>query len=144
MIHRPSGFFYDIAHVFMPMIEKGKITLLGKKDVYANVIDTSDFAAFIIEHLGDDNITYEVGGKETYSYKEMAELFANAKGTKVEISYAPTWLFDVLAAMNRWKKNGKAPVIQFSKWTLSNDMVGDTEYGKLSFREYVNQLYRNE
>lgn len=126
----------------MPMIEKGKITLLGKKDVYANVIDTSDFAAFIIEHLGDDNITYEVGGKETYSYKEMAELFANAKGTTIKISYAPAWLFDVLALVSRWKKEGKECVIRFSKWTLCNDMVGDVKYGKLSFQNYIKELYK--
>ena len=27
VIFRPSGYFYDIAKVFMPMIEKGKVTL---------------------------------------------------------------------------------------------------------------------
>lgn len=40
-IIRPTGYFYDIAHVFMPMIEKGKVTLLGRKDHPVNVIDTS-------------------------------------------------------------------------------------------------------
>ena len=28
VIFRPTGYFYDIAHVFMPMVEKGKVTLL--------------------------------------------------------------------------------------------------------------------
>jgi uncharacterized protein YbjT (DUF2867 family) len=30
VIHRPSGYFYDIVKVFRPMIEKGKVTLLGR------------------------------------------------------------------------------------------------------------------
>ena len=30
VIHRPTGYFYDIAKVFMPMIDKGQVTLLGK------------------------------------------------------------------------------------------------------------------
>lgn len=58
VIHRPTGYFYDIAHVFMPMIEKGKVTLLGKKPVHANVIDTADFADFILQHVNDSNVTY--------------------------------------------------------------------------------------
>ena len=44
VIFRPTGYFYDIAKVFKPMIEKGEVTLLGKKPVSANVIDTTDLA----------------------------------------------------------------------------------------------------
>ena len=36
--HRPTGYFYDIVKVFRPMIEKGEVTLLGKKAVHANVL----------------------------------------------------------------------------------------------------------
>lgn len=144
VIHRPTGYFYDIANVFMPMIEKGKVTLLGKKPVHANVIDTSDFATFILQHLNDNNVTYDVGGKETYSYEEMAKLFFEAAGKPVKISHAPTWLFDVLAQVNKWKKNGKEAIIKFSKWTLSNEMVGNTTYGTHSFKEYVKSRYQSE
>ena len=45
VIHRPTGYFYDIVKVFKPMIEKGEVSLLGKKAVHANVIDTPDFAS---------------------------------------------------------------------------------------------------
>ena len=37
VIHRPTGYFYDIIKVFKPMIEKGKVTLLGKDPIYANI-----------------------------------------------------------------------------------------------------------
>ncbi|MDO5293440.1 MAG: SDR family oxidoreductase [bacterium] len=144
IIHRPTGYFYDIAHVFMPMIEKGKVTLLGRKPVYANVIDTADFAEFILKHLKDTNVTYNVGGRETYSYEQIAKMFFQAAGKPAKISHAPTWLFDVLAKVNKWKKNGKEPVIKFSKWTLSNQMVGDTQYGKHSFQQYVKSCYQNK
>ena len=80
VIFRPSGYFYDIAKVFMPMIEKGKVTLLGKKDVHANVVDTPDFAEFIVEHMCDDGKTFNVGGKETWSYEELARMFFAAAG----------------------------------------------------------------
>ena len=54
-IYRPTGYFYDIVKVFKPMIEKGEVTLLGKKPVHANVISTEDFADFIVKHMCDDN-----------------------------------------------------------------------------------------
>ena len=142
VIFRPTGYFYDIAKVFMPMIEKGKVTLLGNKPVHANVVDTPDFADFIVEHMCDENKMYNVGGKETYSYEELANMFFAAAGKEPSISRAPVWLFDVLAFVNRLKKNGKEAIIKFSKWTLTEEMVGDTKVGDHSFKEYIQNCYK--
>lgn len=142
VIFRPTGYFYDIAKVFMPMIAKGQVTLLGKKPVYANVIDTSDLADFITNHIEDTNKTYNIGGTETYSYEEIANMFFKAAKKPVVIKRAPKWLFTVLAKVNKWKKNGKEAIILFSKWTLTNQMVGETKYGKLSFKQYVKDCYK--
>ena len=69
VIYRPTGYFYDIAKVFKPYIDKGEMQLLkGYGNVKANVVDCPDFAAFIVEHMMDSNVTYNVGGKETYTY----------------------------------------------------------------------------
>ena len=141
VIFRPSGYFYDIAKVFMPMIEKGKVTLLGKKDVHANVVDTPDFAEFIVAHMCDDGNVFNVGGKETWSYEELANMFFAAAGKQPVISRAPVWLFDVLAWVNKMKKNGKEAIIRFSKWTLTEEMVGDTKVGDASFAEYIKSCY---
>ncbi|NCC63109.1 MAG: NAD-dependent epimerase/dehydratase family protein [Spirochaetia bacterium] len=139
VIIRPTGYFYDIAKVFKPMIEKGKVTLLGRKDHYANVIDTRDLALFIAEHLCDEQITLEVGGKETYSYKQIATLFFEAAGKKPKFSYAPLWLFSLLIFINKKKATGKEAIIRFSKWTLTHDLVGEHRYGTLSFKDYIAQ-----
>ena len=142
VIFRPTGYFYDIAHVFMPMIEKGKVTLLGKKPVRANVVDTPDFADFIVEHMCDENKMYDVGGKETYTYEELAKMFFAAAGKEPKIGHAPAWLFDVLANLPKNKKNGKQAIIRFSKWTLTEEMVGDTKVGDHSFAEYIKNCYK--
>lgn len=141
VIYRPTGYFYDIAKVFMPMIEKGEVTLLGNKPVYANVIDTTDLADFILLLLNDENKTYDVGGTETYSYEEMANMFFDAAAKTPVIKRAPQWLFSVFAFINKLKKNGKESIIRFSRWTLTNDLVGDNKFGKLSFKEYVKSRY---
>ena len=137
VIFRPTGYFYDIAKVFKPMIEKGEVTLLGKKPVSTNVIDTTDLADFMLLHLGDRNKTYDIGGTETYTYEEIARMFFAAAGKEPVIKHAPPFLFDVLAFVNKLKKNGKEAILRFSKWTLTESMVADHQFGKLSFKEYI-------
>ena len=137
VIHRPTGYFYDIVKVFRPMIENGKVTLLGKKPVHANVVDTPDFADFIVGHMLDKNKTYDVGGKETWSYEEIANMCFEAAGKTPVIKRAPAWLFDVLGSLPKNKKNGKQAILKFSKWTLTEEMVGDTKVGDSSFKKYI-------
>lgn len=142
-IVRPTGYFYDIAHVFMPMIEKGKVTLLGHKDYPVNVIDTPDLASFIIEKVGEEGNSFdEIGGKEVYTYKEIATMFFNAAGKKVKISKAPVFLFDLIIKKASKKNDGSEAIIRFSKWTLTHAMEGSTKYGENSFKEYINSLYK--
>ena len=144
VIHRPTGYFYDIIKVFKPMILKGEVTLLGKKPIHANVISTEDFAEFIVNHMTDENATYNVGGKETYSYEELATLCFEAAGKPVVIKRAPAFLFDVLAFINKLKKTGKDGVLKFGKWTMTEEMVGDTVYGNMSFAEYIKESFKEE
>lgn len=138
VIYRPTGYFYDIAKVFRPYVEKGAMQLLkGYGKVKANVVDCPDFAAFIVEHMNDTNVTYNVGGKETYTYEEMAAMCFEAAKKPLKIKWAPIWMFGLLANLPKIKKEGKHDIILFSKWTLSHDLVGDTAVGDKSFKEYI-------
>ncbi len=142
-IVRPTGYFYDIAHVFMPMIEKGKVTLLGKKNYPVNVIETSDLASFIIEHVETkENSFDEIGGKETYNYEEIAKMFFAAANKKAKISRAPVFLFDLIIKKAKKKNDGSEAIIRFSKWTLTHAMEGNVKYGEKSFKEYISSLYK--
>lgn len=145
VIHRPTGYFYDIAKVFKPYVDGGEMQLLkGYGGVRANVVDCPDFAAFIVEHLIDENVIYNVGGKETYTYEEMAAMCFEAAGKPLKIKWAPIWLFGVLANLPKIKKAGKHDIILFSKWTLSHDLVGDTCTGDASFKEYLKGYFGKE
>jgi uncharacterized protein YbjT (DUF2867 family) len=141
VIHRPTGYFYDIIKVFKPMILKGEVTLLGKKPIHANVISTEDFAEFIVKSMMDENVTYNVGGKETLSYEEIANLCFAAAGKEPKIVRFPAFVFDILANLPKIKASGRKPIIQFSKWTLTEEMVGDTVYGDMSFTQYIKESF---
>ncbi len=145
VIYRPTGYFYDIAKVFKPYVDKGEMQLLkGYGKVKANVVDCPDFADFIVAHMNDKNVTYNVGGKETYTYEEMAEMCFKAAGKPLKIKWAPIWLFGILANLPKIKKAGKHDIILFSKWTLSHDLVGDTAVGDKSFAEYIARYFAKE
>ena len=141
IIFRPTGYFYDIAKVFKPMIEKGKISLLGKEDVYANVISTYDFAHAIFMQQESVNTVIEAGGKETYSYQQIAEMFFEAAGKKSKIQRLPVWVFDIIAWVAKKRNNGTYAIITFSKWTLTHNMVADQTFGEQSFKAYITQCY---
>ena len=142
IIYRPTGYFYDIVKVFKPMIEKGEVTLLGKEPVSANVIDTPDFAEYIVKHIEDKDLTVSIGGKETYTYEEIANMCFEAAGKTPTIKRAPAFLFDVLAFVNKLKKNGKEAILRFSKWTLTEPMIGDVCYGEHSFKQYIKDSFK--
>ncbi len=145
VIYRPTGYFYDIAKVFKPYVDKGEMQLLkGFGGVKANVVDCPDFAQFIVDHMNDTNVTYNVGGKETYTYEEMAKMCFDAAEKPLVIKWAPMWLFGVLANLPKIKKAGKHDIILFSKWTLSHDLVGDTVVGDKSFGEYIKSYFGKE
>ena len=142
VIYRPTGYFYDIAKVFKPYVDKGEMQLLkGYHGVKANVVDCPDFAKFIVEHMNDTNKTYEVGGKETYTYEEMAKMCFRAAGKPVIIKDSPIWMFSILANLPKIKKEGKHDIILFSKWTLSHDLVGKDVTGDASFAEYIKEYF---
>ena len=50
----------------------------------------------------------------------------------------------VLAFVNKLKKNGKEAIILFSKWTLTEEMVGDTVHGDMSFKQYIQDSFAKE
>lgn len=142
VIHRPTGYFYDIAKVFKPYVDKGEMQLLkGYHGVKANVVDCPDFANYIVGHVEDENKIYEVGGKETYTYEEMAKMCMRAAGKPVIIKDSSVFMFSMLANMPFIKKAGKHDIILFSKWTLSHDLVGKDIVGESSFKEYIKEYF---
>jgi uncharacterized protein YbjT (DUF2867 family) len=143
VIYRPTGYFYDIMKQFKPMIEKGSVTLLGHDTIHANVIDTRDFADYMVEHINDTNKIVNIGGQEVYSYEEIARMCFDAAGKKPDIRHAPVWTFDLISKLPKVKKEGRSGVVQFGKWVMTHQMVGDTKAGKKSFKEYIYQSFRS-
>lgn len=143
LILRPTGYFYDIAHVFMPKIEEGSVSVLDKQ-CKANVIDTQDLAEYLVAHMNDpEDKILSIGGTEVYTYEEIAQMFFDAAGKPCVIKEAPAFLFKMLYTIAKLTKNGKAAVIKFGEWTMTESMVAeDVHYGTKSFKDYIYSLYK--
>lgn len=120
------------------MIKTKSIQLLRvKQEPRANVIDTRDFADFILKTMCDENKLYNVGGTETYTYRQIAEMFYNADGvTNGPVKTVPAFMMSVLANLPKIRKSGRSDVIKFSKFTLTNDCYGNTEVPRKS-KQYI-------
>ena len=121
-----------------------KVEDLEMKGEVGVILTFSDNALINAYSKANTNKTYEVGGKETYTYEEMAQLCFDAAEKPLKIKWAPIWLFGILANLPKIKKAGKHDIILFSKWTLSHDLVGDTEVGEASFAEYLKEYFGKE
>lgn len=60
------------------------------------------------------------------------------------IKRAPAMLFNMLAFINKVKKTGKEGVLKFGKWTMTEEMVGSTVYGDMSFAAYIKESFKEE
>ena len=94
----------------------------------------------MIEHVNPADI-------EKRSFEIIGSLLGDRKLDPEQepvIKRAPAWLFDVLANLPKNRKNGKQAILRFSKWTLTEEMVGDTLVGDHSFRQYIADSFRKE
>ena len=131
------GFFFDIAHRFKQNVEVGKI-MLHKSQTRCNVIDVVDFAKYFMEHFTEENITLSVGGKEEYTYYQMARIFFRAAGQKFCVSYTPKFIFNLIVKTSPQYGRG---FLLYDRWSMTEDRVAEEHYGENSFEQYVYSLY---
>jgi len=90
--------------------------------------------------LGAQLYTVRAFTKDLDSFAETLKKVADMGYTSVQVSgtceFNPAWLADEL------KKNGKEAIIKFSKWTLTEEMVGDTVVGDMSFKQYIEESFK--
>ena len=139
-IFRPVGFFFDMAHRFQTNVAVGKV-MLHKSNTMCNVMDQRDFAKFVLEHMLDENVTLDVGGKEDYSYFSMARIFFRAAGEKLCVSYTPKFIFNLIVKTSPSYGRG---FLEYDRWSMTEDRVAPLHYGESSFEQYVYDLYGKE
>jgi uncharacterized protein YbjT (DUF2867 family) len=83
-IVNPSGYFSDVTD-FLHMAKKGFGFTLGDGTAKINPIHGADLAEFIVEHLAEASTSWDVGGPDTFSYRELEELAFKVAGRRQHI-----------------------------------------------------------
>jgi len=129
MVIRPTGFFSDMQE-FLEMAKKGRVSLFGKGENRINPIHGIDLAKVCVDSLIKSDKEMKVGGPESHTFKEIAELAFKVINKKPKISTLPIWMIRIILPLMRTFTSSKTyGPLEFMMSVMTMDVVGDP-YGK--------------
>jgi uncharacterized protein YbjT (DUF2867 family) len=97
-ILRPTGFFYVFEEIFKMASERGRVMLVGDGSARTNPIHEADLARECADAVEVGERETPVGGPETYTRREIAELAFEALGRRPRITSLPPALVRAMIA----------------------------------------------
>jgi uncharacterized protein YbjT (DUF2867 family) len=94
-IIRATGFFLDMLE-FLNMARKDKVNLFGSGEYRVNPIHGQDLAKVCVDALLSLEKEIEVGGPETFTHRQIAELAFDLLNKDAKTSCMPLWLKNVV------------------------------------------------
>lgn len=136
---RPNGFFSDMSE-FFAMAQKGSIYLFGSGDQKTNPIHGEDLAAVCVDAIEGADQVIRVGGPETLTYTEIANIAFDVAGTTPKITRIPNWAGTTILKLLRVFTNSKfyGP-IEFFITVTAIDMIAP-EYGSHRLGDHFARL----
>jgi uncharacterized protein YbjT (DUF2867 family) len=134
-IVRPNGFYTDLKEI-LDMAKSGRAYLFGDGSIKLNPIHPEDLAKFCVENIDNKETNLEIGGPETFSQKELAELAFEVLDKKTKITYIPNWLANgTLSLIKLFTKSTFYGPIEFFITAMQMEAIGP-KYGTLKLKEY--------
>lgn len=129
-ILRPTAFMEWHVHTFIgkPLLETGKVTLLGPGTNPINMVSAVDVARFAVIGLTDPQAAgqcIEIGGFDNVSRMEVVRLYEKLSGRKAQVRRMPLSMLRVMSPLLRPFHAGLSQVFAFSVWTETADFTFD-------------------
>lgn len=138
-IVRPTGFFADMKE-FYELARKGRVYLIGHGNYKGNPIHGIDLAQFCIAAINAPEKELSVGGPETYTYRETAQLAFKILGKPVKITTMPGWPFSLLLKIVKpLLSRRKYIALQFLFTAMQSDAVAP-KYGTHRLEDFFKEL----
>lgn len=122
-IVNPSGYFSDVTD-FLLMARRGFGFTLGDGTAKINPIHGADLAEFIVEHLAEPSMSWDIGGPDILSYRELEELAFRVAARRQRILRIPPSVLRPL----QWAADRSSPrlsnLTRFFLESLKIDAVG--------------------
>ena len=132
---RPNGFFSDMSEIFT-MATKGNIYLFGSGEQKANPIHGEDLAEVCLDAIESSDQEVKVGGPDTLSYNDIANIAFESIGKKPRITHIPDWVRKIILKSVRLLTSSKTyGPIEFFLTVTAIDMIAP-EHGNHHLRDY--------
>jgi uncharacterized protein YbjT (DUF2867 family) len=132
---RPTGFFSDMLE-FLEMAKKGKVYLIGSGEHRINPIHGQDLAEVCLAALNEDDNEIDVGGPETFTHRQIAEMAFDVLRKNAKVPCMPLWTKAVMLLLMRIFTSSKTySPVEFLWTALSMDGVAPS-YGKLKLMDF--------
>ncbi len=132
---RPTGFFSDMLE-FLNMAKKGSVFLFGNGQNKINPIHGADLAEVCVKSIDNLEKEINVGGPETFTFKEIAELAFKVLNKEPKISTLPIWIIKVILPLMRTFTSSKTyGPLEFMMSIMTIDVVGEL-YGKERLEDF--------
>jgi len=120
---RPTGYFSDMGE-FLDMARKGRVYLIGKGENRSNPIHGADLAAACVDAMEGLNQEIDVGGPETMTWREVADLALRTLNKPVRITSVPVWVMSLIIFLTRPFNRHSAELLAFFTAMATRDVVG--------------------
>lgn len=119
---RPTGYFSDMGEIFA-MAKKGRVWLIGDGTNRVNPIHGADLARACAGAIEGRETEIDVGGPETVTWNEAAELAFEVLGRPARISHVPGWLMWAVVRLVRVFNRHQGELLAFFTTMATTDVV---------------------
>ena len=135
---RPTGYFSDMGE-YLQMAKKGRVWLVGSGENRMNPIHGADLAVACVDAMEGTEREVEVGGPETLTYRQIAEIALDAAGKEIRITSVPVWIIRLSVTLMRLLNRHNGELLAFFAAMMTSDMVAPAT-GSHRLGEYFREL----
>ena len=136
---RPNGFFSDIAEIHS-MACSGRVYLFGSGEQKTNPIHGQDLAEACIDAIAQADLEIKIGGPDTLSFNEIANIAFESIGKRPRVTHIPDWVRKaILKSMRLLTSSRTYGPIEFFLTVTAIDMIAP-EHGTHHLRDHFTLL----
>ena len=124
-IINPPAYFSDMTEV-LAMARRGLVAVF-RPEARINPIHGADLAAYVVDRMEEGRTgTWDVGGPDVLSWRELAHLAFDAVGKRSHVLTVPAWALPPALRLTGLFSPRLADTAQFMAWNMTRDCVAPT------------------
>ena len=119
---RPTGYFSDMSEV-LEMARRGRVWLIGSGTNRVNPIHGVDLAVVCADAIESSDREIAVGGPQTMTWREVAQLAFEVHGRPEKVTCIPAWLMWSVVRLVRLFNRHQGELLAFFTTMATTDVV---------------------